>query len=480
MSLVKEKRITKSNYLIESKYKITVIQAKILTELASVVQPTDEDFKRYKFNIKELLEHFGMNKKNHTDIKTNTKSLISKVFELYEDGNLVQIAFLSSAKYFEKEGYVELEFSPRLKPYLLNLKSYLTSYKESNVLSLTSFYSIRLYELLKQYETIGKRTFIVDELRQYLGIETKQYTRYNDFKRKVILQAYKELKAKCDIYFEFEEHKTGRKITSITFTIISKHKSKSKQPLKGQLQLEVPQIQEPQAQPKKQTIQKEINYHLLEKLTNLGVIEKVAKQLLNENSEFKISSNIDYTLSKNSKGKIKDLSAYLVKAIKQDYYSNKQEDYKPQDQNRRQSTGTKETRELTKTSGDEKKVLIDVADQEQLIKNKFEAYKSDKVRTFLEENNDKRNEFIKEFIQKNHREKPVKLIIDFMEINIKNIDNSKIEKLRTILNNPNEHFKVTQVGLKLASKTFKNLFVDYILISKLHLTFEIYKSIIKS
>ena len=213
---------------------------------------------------------------------------------------------------------------------------------------------------------------------------------------------------------------------------------------------------------------------------------------MEEQKQIKIIAEFEiYLESKNKKVyqdyKIKGLNDLLVKIEFKIFMLNKNfiqvmsfDEYVNNPPIPKQSTGIEKTRAVKQILTDEKKSETSIKDQEQIIKDKFEVYKNNKVQTFLEENNDKINEFIKEFIQKNNKEKAVKLIIDFLEINIKNIDNSKIDKLRTILNNPNEHFKITQVGLKLASKTFISLFVDYILISKLHLTFEIYKSIIKS
>jgi plasmid replication initiation protein len=48
----------------------------------------------------------------------------------------------------------------------------------------------------------------------------KSYKRYNNFKRKVLDIAYKELKEKGDYHFEYESIKTSRTYTSIKFTII--------------------------------------------------------------------------------------------------------------------------------------------------------------------------------------------------------------------------------------------------------------------
>jgi hypothetical protein len=80
-----------------------------------------------------------------------------------------------------------------------------------------------MYELLKQYESIGSRRVSVQYLKDFLSIESSKFTKYNDFKRFVILVTQKELEDKTDIYFSFSEIKQGRKIVEIIFTIYSKN-----------------------------------------------------------------------------------------------------------------------------------------------------------------------------------------------------------------------------------------------------------------
>ena len=73
------------------------------------------------------------------------------------------------------------------------------SYDVRNILKLTSVYSIRIYELLKQYEGMidesklshTKRKFSIDELKKVLGIEDGEYQLYGHFKNKIILWPFK-------------------------------------------------------------------------------------------------------------------------------------------------------------------------------------------------------------------------------------------------------------------------------------------------
>ncbi|MBF0503447.1 MAG: replication initiation protein, partial [Candidatus Riflebacteria bacterium] len=151
-------------------------------------------------------------KGNYKDVKEITKRLIGRVFTIKSEDEELQISWLSSANYISGKGLVTLSFDRKLKPFLLQLKNRFTKYKLHQIMQLKSSFSIRIYELLKQYQKIGVRIFDVESLREILGIEKEQYKNFNDFKRYVILVAQEEVAAKTDISFEFEEIKVGRSV----------------------------------------------------------------------------------------------------------------------------------------------------------------------------------------------------------------------------------------------------------------------------
>lgn len=216
--------VTKSNYFImNSSYDLSLEEQKVILTLSSMVNPNDEEFKPYIFKISDFIELLGIeNQSKYTEIPKITRELMKKVFEIKQENKLIQIAWLSSVTYEKGTGVVELEFSPKLKPYMLQLKEKFTKYKLANILCMKSKYSPRIYEVLKCNE-FKKQGFIeieVKELRNLLKAETI-YPLYADFKRYIILRTQKELKRLSDIYFDFEEIKTGRKVTSIKFYIHS-------------------------------------------------------------------------------------------------------------------------------------------------------------------------------------------------------------------------------------------------------------------
>jgi plasmid replication initiation protein len=223
----KDYLVTKSNYFImNSSYDLSLEEQKLILTLASMVQPEDEEFKPYKFKIGEFIELLGVeNQAKYTETPKITKELMKKVFEIEEGDTLIQTAWLSSAVYKKGTGYVELAFSPYLKPYMLKLNTMFTQYKLANILSMKSKYSPRIYEILKcnEFKKQGYIEIEIVELRKLLKAENI-YPKYNDFKRYIIQRTQKELVKISDIRFDFEEIKTGRKVTSLKFYIHSNTK----------------------------------------------------------------------------------------------------------------------------------------------------------------------------------------------------------------------------------------------------------------
>lgn len=210
--------VTKSNALICANYNLSSQEQKIILTLASLVQPDDKEFHEYIFKIKDFSKLLGVENR-YKEVASLTRNLMKKVFEIKEGNSLKQMAWLCGATYKIGEGIVILKFSPDLKPYLLQLKTFYTKYKLKNVLCLKSKYSIRMYEILK-CNAFKKQVIIsVQELKNMIGANANYFKVFKDFKRRVLLQSQKEINNITDISFEFEEIRTSRKITDIKFTI---------------------------------------------------------------------------------------------------------------------------------------------------------------------------------------------------------------------------------------------------------------------
>lgn len=233
---MKKDLIVRHNKLIEGRYNLDTWEIKIIAKLSSLIQKDDDDFKEFTFKSSDMLNELGFGLKNHIQLKETIEKLITKKITIQKEKETLVTTFLSSCRYRHDTSEIILRFDPNLKPYLLQLGEHFTKYQLENVLSLSSFYAIRIYELCKQYETIKERTIEIKELKEILDIKAKSYSIYNNFKQKVLDIAEREINEKTDININVEEIKTGRKVTSIKFIITSKTKEVKKRNIEKELE----------------------------------------------------------------------------------------------------------------------------------------------------------------------------------------------------------------------------------------------------
>jgi plasmid replication initiation protein len=300
--------VVKSNDLINARFNLSVAETRIILLMVSQINIDDEDFKTYRVRIRDFMESAGIsaNTKNvYSRAREYTKKLMKRVLEIpKQDGTWLQVSFISSAEYPAGKGFVELQFDPKLKPYLIQLKQRFTTYEAQNVLALGSFYSIRVYELLKQYEKIGKRVISVEGLKDMLGL-LDSYKSYYLFKKRVIEQAKKELDEHCDITFEYREIRVGRKIDKIEFNII-----RQPEVINEQEAQDVGDIQFETVSADKKTLEAALKKIGLTP-TQIGK----AMQTYEDNLSG-LADMVNQFMLKNEKGKIANLAAYLWDVIK--------------------------------------------------------------------------------------------------------------------------------------------------------------------
>lgn len=128
--------------------------------------------------------------------------------------------FLTSMRY--EDGIICIKINPDVLPYFVEINSHFTEFNLRFLIAMGSSYGIKLYKLLKQYQTIGERTLTIDELRYQFGFSKDKYKLYADFKRYVIETAKKHINLHTDIQIEFTEIKFSRKVDSLKFNIKAK------------------------------------------------------------------------------------------------------------------------------------------------------------------------------------------------------------------------------------------------------------------
>jgi len=311
--------VIQHNSVIEARYRLSVEEQRLIKTLVSQIQSGDEDFKIYEIRIADLAKLLDISDTSYYDrVKKITRKILGNVLSFIDEhGNEIQTNWLSSAKYYKRKGMVALRFDPELKPYLLQLKKLFTSYELGNILHLKGMYSIRIYELLKQYEKIGRREFTLEGLKHILKIDS-EYPQYRDFKKFVLSPAENEISEKTDISYLTTETKKGRKVIGLIFIINSNNKKKLAaiegfKEAPSSIGIDIP------------VTDNQINA-FVDLLVTVGVSQQTAENLVKEHPEERIKAAIAYTQAQQKEGKVKNPGGFVVEAIKKEYRDNQAEE----------------------------------------------------------------------------------------------------------------------------------------------------------
>jgi plasmid replication initiation protein len=102
-------------------------------------------------------------------------------------------------------------------PFLSQVKEKFTLYQLKEISEFKSIYSLRLYELIQEFEDTGYIIISIKKLRSCFALKDK-LNKYNDLKRKTFGHAVKEINKHYHIDLDFQEIKEGRKVAAIKFT----------------------------------------------------------------------------------------------------------------------------------------------------------------------------------------------------------------------------------------------------------------------
>ncbi len=231
--------VYKSNVLVNGKYDITMVQARFLVFVSSLVNAYDENLFTYQIQTSTVLDYLGIDRANIKWLVGTLTKLQTSLVCLQDDNEAIEYAtFLGWFRLDKKNDLLEFRFDASMKPHYLQLKNNFVTLEKNKYLDFTSMYTVKFYEYIKynyqlfeRYKNNAYREFEVDLeefTKQFASTFNhkkgvfevpKSYKSYSDFRKKVLEVAQKELKEKNDIYFEFEEIKVNRAVKRLLITI---------------------------------------------------------------------------------------------------------------------------------------------------------------------------------------------------------------------------------------------------------------------
>ena len=234
--------VVKSNRLVEACYRLNLIEQQII--LFAISRSRDEQLGLSPNNpvtiaASAFAKVFGTNEsKVYGQLKEALGDLFERSVTIYDTDpatgkdRTVTTRWISDKAYIDGAGHIQLTFAPRVIPYITRLESEFTSYRLEKISGMSSAHAVRLYELLVQYLTIGKREIELSDLRKSLGL-TYEYKAIKDFKKRVIDVAVAQINEHSDIRVSYTQRKTGRTVSHLIFAIKPEPKSDQVKRKKG-------------------------------------------------------------------------------------------------------------------------------------------------------------------------------------------------------------------------------------------------------
>lgn len=214
--------VTHNDLITKASHDLTARELKMMDFVISKIKPDDRNFNVVETSLYEMGQLFGYARsgKNYSDLAKAIGTLRKKEVLILDeqDRTITQTGWVQSAKYHES-GQVQIELSPDLAPYLLQLKSDYTQYRLFDTVQLDSKYSIRLYKLMREANKDKGKTCPTlqatpEELARMMGAP-KSYS-FGQFNQKVLTPAMDEINLKIDD-MDLEIHKgtRGRKVVHV-------------------------------------------------------------------------------------------------------------------------------------------------------------------------------------------------------------------------------------------------------------------------
>lgn len=230
---MKNDLVVKDNALINASYNLEVTEQRLI--LLSIIRAREtgqgiSSDSKLEIHASDYASRFDVTKEAaYNALKNAVNNLFERKFsfkEIHKDTNkeiVVKSRWVSRIAYVDDLAILEVTFAPDVVPLITRLEKHFTSYQLKQVAQLTSKYAIRLYEFLIAWRSTGKTPIIsLSEFREKLGLDINEYQKMINFKNRVLEPAIKQINELTDIYVKYEQYKTGRSISGLSFTFKQK------------------------------------------------------------------------------------------------------------------------------------------------------------------------------------------------------------------------------------------------------------------
>lgn len=216
--------VKQSHLLNNASYKLSSLSMDLIFVMISELKKEDKEFNVFKLSIRDIEKK--LNK------RINIKSIPEAISDVYKnpftlhskDGaSFIMVSWVSMFAYDNKNKVITFKFDQQMKEFLLELSDRFVLSHIREVSSLNSEYSKRIFNMIKQWEKVGKFSINLNKLKSVLMVPDSMNI-YSNFKQKVLIKSCNQINESTNINVSFEEVKNGRRVVDILFKISKKRK----------------------------------------------------------------------------------------------------------------------------------------------------------------------------------------------------------------------------------------------------------------
>jgi len=262
----------------------------------------------HEITIKELCKLIAYQGHNHAAIKDALKGLLSTVIEWNVVNDVTGVEDWTASSILAS---VSLQgpnclyaYSPRMKQLLHSP----TMFGKINLFIQSRFkssYGLALYENCIRYRGLGfTKWFEIDLFRKLMGVPVGKYTVFRDFKRRVLDKSVEEVNTYSDLIVVPEVWREGRQVVKVRFGM----KERAKKVRLGAQPIESVEDDLMIKMMNDYGLRAEQAKHVIQEYERAFILEKM--------SVIEVSSNFQ-------QGRVNNLAAYFISALKHDYQAPK-------------------------------------------------------------------------------------------------------------------------------------------------------------
>lgn len=182
-------------------------------------------------DFKDLATTSGGNR--YRDLKKAVDKLYSRSITINSpDPDLPELSYtrtrwVHAIDYYENQGRIVMFFAPKLIPYIADLQSSYRSFEKLQVSNFKSKHTMKLYQLLIQWQGKGHRELNLDDIHKIFELG-ESYKRIGFLKKRVIDPAIADINAHTNLWVGtrserrekrfYSQRKVGRRIVAFQFS----------------------------------------------------------------------------------------------------------------------------------------------------------------------------------------------------------------------------------------------------------------------